>query len=635
MNSTSLRPCLAALVLSLSALFMLPISAASTQAPAVALEWETICETTVCRGTGHDGVLQARLSPDASHAVLTISTPGKRGLYSLDIDTGALNRLGDGHSATWFADGQRLVFVHDNDLHVYKLAEGEALRLTNDDLDVRLPSPSPDGSQILFASGRSGHQDLWLVATDGQSPPRQLTRNAMDIDETRFGHAWSPDGRHVVFTSNQTDFWEDDLWLVTVDSGEARQLSSGFMARGMPAFSPDGTTVAAYGTSKDGFWYLDMADIYLVDLSGGETRIETQVTAMEVDAPAWSADGSELFFIVHERGERDLWRVPANGGVATRVTNTGGVINGFDASANGERFAFVRSTPTRGRELDLIERDGGSVRQATDVSSRWQGLQQPTEISYRARDGLYIQAFKFVPPDFDPNQPYPTVVQVHGGGTNSYYNGLNLVEQRLAQQGYVVLAVNYRGGSGFGRGFQDLAVEDWANTQSLDAADAAHWVRRQGWSNGKVGIYGYSYGGIISLGAVTRDLDAFDAAVPMGGIYDFADAYQNADRLGRLFTREGHRGSPEDNPEAYRRSDSVALLDQVRTPILIMHGEADIRAPFRQFQLVVEALEQHDRVFEAVSYPDQPHQFQNVADRVDMYRRLEGWMHRWLADGER
>ena len=618
-------------------LFLLAMATAEKSvAEEIALKWDNICATTVCRWTGHDGVFDARLSPDGSRAILTVNTPRQRGLYLLNIDTNALEQLADGHSPAWFADGQRLVFVQGNDLHLLDLSTGQRLRLTDDEFDARLPRPSPDGSQVLFASSRSGHQDLWLVASDGEAAPRQLTENAMDIDEARFGHAWSPDGARVVFFSNQADFWEDDLWLVEVDSGEARQLSRGFMARGMPAFSPDGTAVAVYGTAKDGFWYLDLADIYLVDLNGGEKRVDMQVTAMEVDAPAWSPDGNELFFPVHERGELELWRVPASGGVATRVTNMGGVIHGFDASANGERFAFVRSTATRGRELDLIDREGGKPRQATEVASRWQGVQEPVEISYRTRDGLYIQAFKFVPPDFDPDHPYPTVIQAHGGGTNSYYNGLNLVEQRLAQQGYVVLAINYRGGSGFGRAFQNMAVEDWANTQSLDAADAARWVRRQSWSNGRVGIYGYSYGGIISLGAVARDLDAFDAAVPMGGIYDFADAYRNADRLGRLFTREGHRGSPSENPEAYRSSDSVALLDRVRTPILIMHGEADIRAPFRQFQLVVEALERHQRNFDAVSYPEEPHQFQDVANRVDMYGRLEKWMERWLVEsGER
>ena len=273
---------------------------------------------------------------------------------------------------------------------------------------------------------------------------------------------------------------------------------------------------------------------------------------------------------------------------------------------------------------------GGAVRRLTDFATRWQGLVEPGEISYRSWDGLYIQGFLYLPPDFDETRTYPTLVQVHGGGTNSYLHSLNTTEQYLAQKGYVVLAVNYRGGSGFGRSFQDLGVEDWANGQARDAAAAADFVRAQPWSNGKVGIYGYSYGGITSMAAIARVPDAFDAAVPMAGIYDFADAYTNADRLGKIFTKTGHGGSPEERPEVYAVSNTLARVENIRTPVLTMHGEADVRAPFRQFELVVDILEREGKTYEAHSYPGEPHGFRNPMNRVDMYQRLEAWFDRWL-----
>jgi len=146
----------------------------------------------------------------------------------------------------------------------------------------------------------------------------------------------------------------------------------------------------------------------------------------------------------------------------------------------------------------------------------------------------------FRPPGFEPEGKYPAVIHVHGEGTHSYYNGLNLVEQCMAQRGYVVLAVDYRGGSGFGRGFQDLSTNDWSNGQALDAAAAADFIWAQPWSNGKVGIYRYSYGSITTMAAAALAPDAFDAAVPMAGIYDFASANHNATRLIRLFTSHGN-----------------------------------------------------------------------------------------------
>ena len=525
------------------------------------------------------------------------------------------------------------MFVRDEDLWTIGIGIGSesATRLTNDSDDVRAPRPSPKGDRVVFASGRSGHQDLWLVPIDGSAPARQLTRGAMPVDEARFAHSWSPDGSSVAYYSNRADYWSDDLWLVDVDSQQTRQLSKTLTGVGEPAWSPDGSSIAVYGTAKADYAYTELADLFVIDVETGSARaLPMQIKAREPGAPAWAADGTELFFPNHSRGEVALWRVPAEGGVATRITHGGGLIHDWDFSPQGDVFALIRSTPTRGREVDLLPARGGSLTRLTRFATEWPDLVEPEEISFRSWDGLYIQAFLFRPPGFEQTGSYPTVVQVHGGGTHSYYNGLNLVEQRLAQRGYVVLAVNYRGGSGFGRSFQDLSTNDWANGQALDAAAAADFIRAQPWSSGKVGIYGYSYGGIISMATVARAPEAFDAAVPMSGIYDFAKAYENADRIIKIFIRNGHSGTPEDRPDVYAVSNTLARLDAVQTPILLMHGENDTIAPFDQFQLASAALKRHGKVFEAHSYPGEPHRFRDPENRVDMYRRLEAWMDRWL-----
>ena len=604
-------------------------SALADEAPEE-LTWEALCAVSVCRGTGHDGAFAVQYSPDGERLVVDVRSERKSGLFLVDRN-GAARFWTEGHSAAWLPDGRRIVFVRDNDLWTIELGAETATRLTHDKADVREPKPSPSGDRVVFASTRSGHQDLWLVPMDGSAPPSRLTQGAMPASEVRFAYSWSPDGSSVAYYSNRAGDLSDDLWLVEIESRAERQLTDTLMVAGTPAWSPDGARIAVYGTAKSDYWYTELSDIFIVDVEMGQAEaLPMQIKAREPGAPAWAEDGSALFFPHHHRGEVELWRVAATGGVATRMTHDGGVIHAWDKRPQGDEFALIRSTATRGRDIDLLPAHGGTLKRFTQFSSNWPNLVEPEEISYRSWDGKYIQAFIFRPPAFDVNKQYPTVVQVHGGGTHSYYNGLNLVEQRLAQQGYVVLAVNYRGGSGFGRSFQDLSINDWANGQALDAAAAADFIRSQPWSNGKVGIYGYSYGGIISLGAVARAPDAFDAAVPMGGIYDFASAYENADRLIRLFIDQGHGGSPEQRPEIYAISNTVERLKNVQTPILLMHGEADTIAPFDQYQHVITALEQHDTVFESHSYPGEPHRFQNPANRVDMYQRLEAWMGRWL-----
>jgi dipeptidyl aminopeptidase/acylaminoacyl peptidase len=628
------------------------------------LTWEDIF-------TQATGVRQAALSPDGTTVAVAASTVDGSHIFLVPVDGGTPRLLvEEASSPVWMPDGRSLLLTAQRDLWRVQVdgaapvrpAEGSGagslVRITDDDLDERAARPSPDGSTIAFYSGRSGHQDIWLVPATGVASPRRLTRESMADDDFRFAPAWSPDGTRIAYFSNKADYWADDIWVVDVASGQERQVSHGLMASSTPVWSPDGSRIALIGTSKSEYWYEDLAYLYLLEPEGGRE----QVVDMQVHATDWlhnlgvfwSDDGSELFFPYLQRARMELWRVPAGGGVATRMTNMGGHFRGYHANTgatslgedpNGQGsapsagdggatarrgFVFVRSTPTRGAEVDYVDEIGGAVRQLTSFATRWEGLVEPEEISYRSWDGLFIQGFLYLPPGFDANGSYPTLVQVHGGGTNSYLHSLNTTEQYLARRGYVVLAVNYRGGSGFGREFQDLGVQDWANGQARDAAAAADFVRAQPWSNGRVGIYGYSYGGITSMAAIARVPDAFDAAVPMAGIYDFADAYTNADRLGKIFIKTGHGGSPEERPEVYAISNTLARVQNIETPVLTMHGEADVRAPYRQFQLVVDILEREGKVFESHSYAGEPHGFRNPANRIDMYRRLEAWFDRWL-----
>ena len=584
--------------------------------------------------TKNDGVSQAVLSPDGTKVAFVGRKGAQAGIFLLEVaEPDAVQFWVTGSSPSWFADGKRIVYRYQGDLWSIETGSDVPIRLTKDDQDKRAPKPSPDGNWIAFYSGRSGYQDIWIIPASGGSA-RQLTQASMAIDDFRFAPSWAPDSKHIAYYAFKNDYWEDDIWIVNIESQKERQVSHGLMAMSTPVWSPDGKTIAVMGNDKEEYWYEDLSYLYLIDVARAEDRkLQMQIHATDLlfnHTVTWSPDGQELFFPYQERSEVELWRVPVAGGVATRVSNMGGTFFNYHGSENGKAFVFVRSTSIRGGEVDYLSMEGGVTRQLTRFSTHWANLKAPMEISYRSWDGLYIQAFMYTPADFDPAQPYPALVHVHGGGTNTYYKRLSLTEQYLANQGYVVLAVNYRGGSGFGRPFQNLSINDWGNGQALDAAHAADFIRSQSWSNGKVGIYGYSYGGITSMAAITRAPDKFDAAVPMAGIYDFGDAYTNADRIGKIFIKTGHGGSPEEQPEIYGISNALSRVHQVQTPLLLMHGEADVRAPFRQFELAVDILNREGKVFESHSYPNEPHGFRNPANRVDMYQRLENWFAKYL-----
>jgi len=231
----------------------------------------------------------------------------------------------------------------------------------------------------------------------------------------------------------------------------------------------------------------------------------------------------------------------------------------------------------------------------------------------------------------DSGKKYPALVSVHGGGTNSYANGFHAMEQYLSQKGYVVLAIEYRGSSGYGRPFQLLSVGDWTRGQGWDAVAASDLLRSLPYCNGKVGIYGGSYGGIMTMAAITRDPSKFQAAAPFFGIYDWVAAYDDADRLGKIFLVTGFDGyRPEDNPEMYYRNSTINFLKDVNVPLLIEHGELDRRAPYSQALRLVDALKKQGKTFDFFHYPDEQHGIRRPQNFVDAYSRMEAWFAKYL-----
>jgi dipeptidyl aminopeptidase/acylaminoacyl peptidase len=591
------------------------------------------------------GARDVTVSPDGEWVAVTGTGPDGSGIYLLPADPASGEQATfwvQGGSPAWAPGGERIAFTRGGGLWIAERGSAEARPVVEDVDGLRSPAWSPDGETLAFYATSSGAQDIWLAPAAG-GEPRQLTDQAAALDDSRFTPAWSPDGAEIAYISNRSEYWDDDVWLVDAATGDTRRISSGLMASSTPVWSPDGGRIAMMGTAKDEYWYQDLAYLYVLDPATGSERIvDMQVYATDATMrhrPIWSGDGETLYFPYQERGAYEMWAVPAAGGVATRVTNLGGSWSALEASAGASRFALVRSGGAEGSEAWTLDASGGIPVERTEFSPRWENVHEPIEISYRSFDGLYIQGFLFLPPavrDAFGGGSYhgpvcPALVQVHGGGTNSYTRGLSLTEQYLASKGFIVLAINYRGGSGFGREFQDLNIEDWLNDQAKDPGPAADWLRSQPYANGKVGIYGGSYGGSMSLAAVTLTPDKFDAAVPMRGAYSKSNTLEHTDRLGNIFTITGHGGTPEERPEIYAKSNTVDRLDRVQIPLLLMHGELDRRVPIQHFELAVARLTELGKDFETKTYPTEGHGFSDPANRIDMYTRLEEFFRRHLG----
>lgn len=585
-------------------------------------------------------------SPDGATILVTSDRSGTTRIWLMERDgTGARLLLPDEEASerdpAWSPGGESVAFIRGRDGGGTDLwvagADGSGLRrITDDTASERDPIWSPDGGSIAFMSGRAGHQDVWIVEL-GSGEVRQLTEETNPLDEYRWFPSWSPDGRHVAYVSNRTSRFDDDLWLVDVETGESEKLTSYLQIVSNPVWSPDGEQLAFNTVARDGLWYHEMSDIHVLDVADRSLRkLEMEVWVSDRFSGyemAWSPDGASLYFRYEREGDANLWRISPDGGVATKVTYGEGRFGDFSVAGDGSAVVYARSTPTRADEVYRYDLDGGSEERLTDWATPYEGLEAPERVTFPSLDGLFILGYLYRPPDFDPSGSYPALVQVHGGGNNAYGHDFHPLEQLLARQGYVVLAIEYRGGAGHGRAFQDLSVGEFAARQGWDPVHAARWLDTRPYTSGRIGIYGGSYGGIMTMAAVTRDSEPFDAAAPLYGIYDWADAWDHADRLAKLMILKGHEGfRPGEHPGLYRHTATLEQLDGVRTdlPFLVMHGELDVRAPFQQSERLTEALRARGNPVTFHSYPDEHHGFGRPENRIDAYGRLIDFFDRHL-----
>lgn len=610
---------------------------ALAQAP-VELTLETMSRTT--------GVGDPHFSPDGEEIAFTSNRSGRSKVWIMNRDGSDPRPLvdddGSESSPRWSPSGDRIAFQRStgegSDLWVVDRAGGTPRRVTSDAEGERDPAWSPDGRRIAFLSDRADHQDVWMVEV-ATGELRQLTTETNPWDEFRWAPEWSPDGRWIAYVSNRSDPLEDDLWLVDVDSGETVKATSRVYVMSNPVWSPDGRRIAFNGVDKDEFWYGDQSDIYVVEMPERTLRrVEMQVHVSDGNGNvemAWSPDSRFLYFRWEWEGNANLWSVPVEGGVATKMTYEEGSFGNFSVAGDGSSIVYERSVPTRSGEITRFDLAGGAPVTLTDWATDFRDLTAPRRIAYRSHDGLYMLGYLYLPPDFDPSARYPALVQAHGGGNNAYGNGFHALEHWLSHEGFVVLAIEYRGSAGHGRAFQDLSLGDWAAGQGWDGVAAARYLDSLPYTNGRVGMYGGSYGGIMTMAAVTRDAEPFDAAAPLYGIYDWERAYDDGDRLMRFWIIQGHLGfKPGEKPEAYERTASVRHLEgiPVDLPFLVLHGERDRRAPFSQSEMLVEALRARGNPVEFHTYPDERHGFRRPENRIDAYGRLLAFFREHLTE---
>ncbi len=467
----------------------------------------------------------------------------------------------------WRGDTHRQLFR-------VNVATSEARQLTRGDVDCYSPAPSPDGASIAFASNdRSaqrerrtpGKLELCVMPATGGRVQR-IVRNLSGLGPI----TWSPDAKHLAYVSGGQEYAYAQSYLWTVDLA-------------------DGATPQ------------QITDDWLHPTSAG-------IPLAEPPPLRWT--GRRIIFQAERHGSTGLYSATPSGSRVDALRTPDELGSALSITPDGSRAAVLASTLTRPNEITAVDLAASEERQLTDVSAPSLRDHKPgrtARFTFR-RDDLDIECWLTFPPAFDRKKQYPLVLEVHGGPNGFFGNGWAAQHQMLASAGYLVLYINPRGSSTYGRDFVSRVFEDWGGEDYEDQMAAVDRVLRRSYVDEKrLGIHGYSYGGFMTSWTVGHT-DRFKSAVVAAPVTNLVSMYGQTD-IAVQFGEQQWGGTPWDNFDAYVERAPITYAPNVKTPVLLLHGEADVRCPISQSEEYYTALKRLGKPVEFVRFPGGFHGF--------------------------
>ncbi|MGH7530682.1 MAG: S9 family peptidase [Gemmatimonadales bacterium] len=479
---------------------------------------------------------------------------------------------------------------------------------------------------------------LYLVSIDG-GEPRQLTSGPLSQNDA----AWSPDGKTIVFVQDSTETQEvrpqsrPALYLLDVASGAVRALPTGYTESSNPAWSPDGRAIAFSCSKGRG----EENDVCVSPATGGQgaARNLTADWTLDPGAPSWSRDGRTISFSAATRGNVHLFAVAASGGPVRQITTGERQLRDFAHSADGRVLAYTASDITHPVELYAATPAGRNERRLTSFNDSWR-----SQIAFIPADtfwftgvgDLRIEGWLMQPHGYEEGRRYPLVLYIHGGPHSNYGNVLFPEFQMLAGQGYWVLFTNPRGSSGYGHDFTFATRGRWGMEDYQDlmqAVDVAIARADGGVDTTRMAVLGGSYGGFMTNWIVGHT-NRFRVAQTDRSIFNWFSWYGTSDAQG--LTDYEFLGAPWESDSLYLALSPMTYVDQIRTPLLIVHSEDDKRTPIGDAEQLFVALRKRGIPAEFVRYPRSFHGLSRTGPPwllVDRLERIRTWFAHWIGTG--
>jgi dipeptidyl aminopeptidase/acylaminoacyl peptidase len=575
-------------------------------------------------------------SPDGKTIAFISNISGRNNLWLVPAKGGWPTQLTISDqrqfSPTWSPDGKWIAYQSDYDgdeqwdVFVVSPKTGQVVNLTNTREVAELaPSWSPDGRYLAYLVKPKTSSSYEIDVYDMLMREVKHITSGTPKDKGNAGPVWSKDGKWIAYTQEHAKGTDANIFVAEVTTGKSTLLTphNGENLYSANDFSPDGKQLLVTSNAGNGS---DNAG--LLDISSRKIAWLTQ-DKWEISGGYFSPDGQQVTWTANVDGNTDIFLHDLAGQKTTPLALPKGVnsLGGSDSAftRDGSMLLYHHAGPNAPNDAWIYELATGKSHQVTQSlvgGIRGEDMVEPFLVHYPSKDGKFtISAFVYVPYNL-PRQPVsPAIVYVHGGPTSQTVNSFNRFVQYMANQGYLVIAPNYRGSTGYGKEFQHANLFDMGGGDLQDVLAAAEWIRQTGYVDPKkLILMGGSYGGYMTMMGVTKAPALWAAGVPIVPFVNWFTEIQNEDPVLQQ-SDLATMGDLTKNKALYEDRSPINFIHQVKAPLLLLAGGHDPRCPHEESQQVVDAIRKRGGVVEFKVYENEGHGFSKVENQIDAYKR--------------